>query len=565
MQGAATRAAFLRPVGVDAQPGWTTPYGIRSFRDVSCYYAGLDTSASASDRWPRPFEKTWRIITTGTRLDAEYFRLRCFHKADPIYEGLHLVARRRDRSADAKTAAKTAAEARRKHNVLVVSVGATSRSDFERNFRYTAGFLRYSLYSHELRGYSAVGSGSFASAVALLGGMSAGEAWSRSSGSYYDVLPLLWNDYKKTGHWTLYVEETPSEGAFVDPVDRGFLREPTDHYPLAMASRMSAPDETARSIKPDVGISSEQPSMCSGYRLRSKALLDYASENGTKAHVLDKPLKTFLANLERGNTSFETTLVLLSDVGKSHWDTGITGDGMPFCFVKLAPLLIERHPSVVSRLSINEHRLTTPYDVHATLKALATMPGELSPKPTPRGRYLFAPIPANRTCIDAFVPKEYCACADTSKADSAQFSPETLSLAQRALEFLNNATSSSSSLGDQCATFVLRRVEHVDEHQIPVNSGASASSSGITKVLMIVSTLPRAIFSIRARKITAITEDKAEAGRRSGTNQGHHAFEITDVDRIDRYADEDSKCVKVVNSKLRRYCYCKNIARRETT
>ncbi|KAH7963041.1 hypothetical protein HPB52_019342 [Rhipicephalus sanguineus] len=479
-------------------------YGIRSFRELSCFYAPLDTLAS--DRRPRLFENTWRKITTRIRLDAEYIKLRCLHNVTPIYEGLHLVARRRNRSADVETAA----EPGKRHSVLVISVGASSRSDFERNFRYTANFLRHSPDTRELRGYSAVGAGSFPSAVALLGGMTGGEAWSRSSGSYYDDLPLLWNEYKKRRHWTLYVEETPSEGAFVDPVDRGFFRKPTDHYPSAMASRMSEPDETARSPEADVGISNEQPSVCSGYRLRSKALLDYASElikagnvqpffafinlkdssrNGTKAHVLDKPMKTFLSNLERSNVSFETTLVLLSDVGKSHWDTRITGDGsgMPFCFIKLAPLLVKRsqtastaclteqtlrrYPSAASSLAINEHRLTTPYDVHATLEALAMLPGELSLKFTRRGRSLLAPIPANRTCIDASVPKEYCACAGTSHTNFPQVSPETLSLARRALEYVNNATSSLSRLKNQCATFVLWRVEHVDAPGIDMRSG----------------------------------------------------------------------------------------------
>ncbi|XP_037561545.1 uncharacterized protein LOC119440736 [Dermacentor silvarum] len=337
-------------------------YGIHSFRDVSCHYAGLvtDSNASASDHRRRPFEKDWYNITTGMKLEAEYFKLRCLHKLDLIYSGLHLIARRRYRPTAAKVAVKP--------SVLVVSIGDSSRNNFERNFRDTASFLRHSLNAHELFGYSAVGTGSFSSAAALLGGMTAGEAWSRSSGSSYDALPLLWNDYKKRGHWTVYIEETPSEGAFVDPVDRGFLRKPTDYYPVAMASQMSLPDEAARSLVPEVGISNEQPSICSGYRLRSKALLDYASEliragdrypffafinlkdssrGGAKARALDRPLKTFLANLERQGAFAETTLILLSDIGKSHWDTGITRDGsdMPFCFVKLPPFLIERFVS----------------------------------------------------------------------------------------------------------------------------------------------------------------------------------------------------------------------------
>nr|XP_050044897.2 uncharacterized protein LOC126541970 [Dermacentor andersoni] len=338
-------------------------YGIHSFHEVSCLYAALvtDSNVTASDHRPRPFEKEWCNITTGMKLEAEYFKLRCLHKGDIIYSGLHLIARRRYRP----PAAKVAVKPRKKPSVLVVSIGASSRNDFERNFRDTTSFLRHSLNAHELLGYSAVGAGSFPSAVALLGGMTAGEAWSHSSEASYDVLPLLWKDYKKQGHWTLYVEETPSEGAFVDPVDRGFRRKPTDYYPLAMASQMSLPNETAQSLVPEVGISNEQPSICSGYRLRSKALLDYASEliragdgypffvfinlkdssrGGAKARALDRPLKTFLANLERRDVFAETTLILLSDIGKSHWDTGITRDGsdMPLCFVKLPPLLVER-------------------------------------------------------------------------------------------------------------------------------------------------------------------------------------------------------------------------------
>ncbi|KAH6938274.1 hypothetical protein HPB50_008321 [Hyalomma asiaticum] len=512
-------------------------------------------------------------------IDREYIRLRCLHKDQAIYDGLHLVARRRSRPATTGAIQK----AQKKHNVVVISVGATSRSDLERNFRYTASFLRHSLEAHELHGYSAVGAGSFASAAAFLGGMTAGEAWARSSGSFYDVLPLLWKEYSKEGHWTLYIEETPSEGAFVDPVDRGFLRKPTDHYPLAIASQMSVPDKAARSLEHDVGMSNDQPSICSGYRLRSKALLNYASDlirasdgqpffafinlkdssrHGANARVLDKPLKTFLANLKRQNVSVETTVVLLSDIGKSHWDTGIAGDGsgLPFCFVKLAPLLVERYLSVSSSLSVNQHRLTAPYDVHATLKALAALPGELSLQPTRHGQSLLAQIPTNRTCLDASVPKEFCACVEGSHVSSPQVRPETLQVARRALEFVNNATSSLLQLKQYCATFALWRVEYVDENPSPVTSAASTNASPIEKVLMILSTVPRAIFSVRARRIAASIEYGVEGDNKTANDESFHKLEIMDVDRIDRYADDVSKCIKFVNAKVRRYCYCKDIA-----
>ncbi|XP_050044898.1 uncharacterized protein [Dermacentor andersoni] len=210
-------------------------------------------------------------------------------------------------------------------------------------------------------------------------------------------------------------------------------------------------------------------------------------------------------------------------------------------------------------MSVNQRRLTTPFDVHATLKALALLPRKLSLEPTHRGRSLLASIPANRSCVDAFVPLDYCACVEGPQVDSPLASPGTLSLAQHALEFINNAIGSSPLLKDMCATYVLRRVEHVDDHQSRVTSATSINTSSSDNVLIIVSTIPGAIFSIRARMIPAGAEAEVKAGSRSSIRKGHKV-EIMEAERIDRYADDVSKCVKLANGKLRRYCYCKDIA-----
>ena len=77
---------------------------------------------------------------------------------------------------------------------------------------------------------------------------------------------------------------------------------------------------------------------------------------------------------------------------------------LPFMSLLFPTSFKEKYPLQFAQLRANEERLTTPLDLHATLKDIVALDGKpstiLSPKDGthPKGISLFKSIPAARTC-----------------------------------------------------------------------------------------------------------------------------------------------------------------------
>jgi hypothetical protein len=81
----------------------------------------------------------------------------------------------------------------------------------------------------------------------------------------------------------------------------------------------------------------------------------------------------------------------------------------------------EKYPIQMRNLRLNSRKLTTPFDIHETLKDILNFDEKASSKlhnektfestsETPRGISLFRHIPINRTCEDAQIEAHWCAC-----------------------------------------------------------------------------------------------------------------------------------------------------------
>ncbi|GMS80216.1 hypothetical protein PENTCL1PPCAC_2391, partial [Pristionchus entomophagus] len=67
------------------------------------------------------------------------------------------------------------------------------------------------------------------------------------------------------------------------------------------------------------------------------------------------------------------------------------------------------HPSAYAHLLSNAHRLTSNVDIHETLlDIIDNRLGKTRPKG--RGRSLFTLIPKTRSCMEAWIPKNFCLC-----------------------------------------------------------------------------------------------------------------------------------------------------------
>jgi len=110
-----------------------------------------------------------------------------------------------------------------------------------------------------------------------------------------------------------------------------------------------------------------------------------------------------------------TVIFFLADHGQKMGSffgtpTGINENLMPHLFMLTPKKLLKKYPELDSVLSQNQNKLSTPHDLHITLKHLAVYPQ------TPRdidhityGKSLLTPLP-DRDCFSCGIPNNWCLC-----------------------------------------------------------------------------------------------------------------------------------------------------------
>ena len=88
----------------------------------------------------------------------------------------------------------------------------------------------------------------------------------------------------------------------------------------------------------------------------------------------------------------------------------------PYMFLIFPKWFEKKYPKLMRTLKINQDRLATHFDVYETIKDLFYFQGKTGNGTVKqRGISLFKEIPRERTCVQAGIPAEFCACAQFSK------------------------------------------------------------------------------------------------------------------------------------------------------
>ena len=142
-------------------------------------------------------------------------------------------------------------------------------------------------------------------------------------------------------------------------------------------------------------------------------------DNMDEAAQMDTLLNRFFRSLHDSGQLKNTAVVLFSDHGSRFGVRGYTRLGwyeenLPVALIAMPESFRSRHATMMKTLRSNSHKLTTPLDLHETLRRVLDIgkPYDDSVRIARgrRGVSLFDVTLGDRTCNDASISATYCEC-----------------------------------------------------------------------------------------------------------------------------------------------------------
>ncbi|KAG0413276.1 hypothetical protein HPB47_009580 [Ixodes persulcatus] len=309
-------------------------------------------------------------------------------------------------------------------NVLVLGMDSVSRLNFNRHLPATGKYMRDVLKAYELFGYNKVGLNSFPNQTPLLTGLSGPEAQNISVKKFYDGLNFLWKEYRKKGYRTVFYEEQPKYGLYTY-LANGLKYSPTDYYArhAIMAIDKSSLKKNGYCLGPSPPLDLYLDYMLKLIDLFDKRpffayvwMSELAHDHLNMAGHSDAPFRDAIGKLHDRGVLNNTVLVFLSDHGlrfgsQRQTYIGRFEDSLPFAFLAFPDWFLREHPEFAEGLRVNQRRLATHFDVHATL--LQLLSSELPKTVTKHGQSLFYELPEDRNCESASIPSQFCTCVQS--------------------------------------------------------------------------------------------------------------------------------------------------------
>ncbi|KAK0171104.1 hypothetical protein PV328_008865 [Microctonus aethiopoides] len=478
-------------------------------------------------------------------------------KAKVLYENIHsIINPNKINTRQNNTEPINNLDNHKKMSILLLGVDSVSRLNFIRSLPRTEKYMRETGW-FSLNGYNKMGDNTFPNLMAILTGQNSTTAYSicKPKQAYgLDNCPFLWHNYKKAGYVTAYGEDFGPWSTF-NYLKVGFVQPPTDYYlrPYVLATEKFLESKSKFDVK-----------YCTGPEPAVNRIFDYAG-NFAKTFVdipyfgffwtnsvshndvngissMDKYFSDYFEKLERQGVFNNTMVIFLSDHGM-RWGSirntfiGWYEERLPFIYVRL-PQRYHEDSEIFQALKINEHRLTSPYDLYETLRDILIKSGgeANSSSGCPTCQTLFQPVPMRRSCNDAGVSSHWCTCtAFEPENPNSKISQQGVKTFLQYVEsvVINYKNKNGKRL---CAKLKLKKVHRVNRIIDLTNNNTSLNGSSQEYFYLIETSPGGALFEttvrVEANGSTSMTEEE--------------------VSRINSYA-KDSKCLNHGNKK---YCYC---------
>lgn len=547
---------------------------------VRCCYKGMhrveqtrEKAGGAADRRWRYNEACQPFNASGTEVQEDAALVVCSIGEIVVYKNVHYFFRKRENApvpsvqegaenpplgtpgaTPSSSERQGRVEGAEKLSVIFIGTDAASRLNMLRFLPKTYEYLTQELGALDLLGFNKVGHNTFPNLVAHLGGYFSEEVDKTciTKSRHHDDCHWVWKDFKRNGYVTAYMEDAPGMGTF-HYLRPGFISQPTDFYsrPFFLASEK------------EIG----QGRRCQGSELSLKVIQDYSLEFSrtfldtpsfgffwsssithdavNALHHADEPYLQYLMELEEMGALNHTAVFFVSDHGMHYGKFRATYMGMmevrlPYIVIYLPPWFRKKYHQAYANVVTNTHRLTANFDVHETLLDLAY--GRFAdldhvtstPSEARRGISLFRSVPWNRTCADAAIPQDFCACQNTVEVakDDQRLYP--------AAEFLRDFVNELLRPYPQCEQFSKVEVNSARVYHIDEELKQKELQSEVRTYLLQATLSPGRVV--------------VEASLRH--SQQDNAFKMLgSVSRVSKYGDT-SGCIR--HDLLRQYCYCRD-------
>ncbi|XP_044752089.1 uncharacterized protein LOC123311992 [Coccinella septempunctata] len=457
-----------------------------------------------------------------------------------------------------------------KMNVLMFGVDSVSRNLFMRKLPQTYSYITKNLKGVVLKGYNIVGDGTPQALIPMLTGkteLELPDTRKRFQGTeFVNAYPFIWNEFKKSGYVTGYLEDMPLYGIFTYRLN-GFKETPADHYmrPYYLAEQSEH---------------KKWPKFCTANTPRHKVMTNFIKDfyktyqakpkfmfgfHGELSHddynlvgAADRDFKEFLSDLNESNLLNNTILVVFADHGHRFAEIRNTLQGkqeerLPFFSIILPPWFQKKYPKNYKYLRNNIERLATPFDVHATLKSILNISVNEGVNKNGRSISLFTEIPTNRTCSKAFIEPHWCACLTWHPLEITD--PIISKLSDTLVATLNNYTAQYRNLCDvwklhkvNWGSKLLANENLVKFKQNSDRDGFAADLSADTRV------------EIETYQINVeLMPDGAlfEASIIHRIQDDIFSVRISDISRINMYGKQ-ARCIEDSYPHLRKFCHCRD-------
>lgn len=370
--------------------------------------------------------------------------------------------------------------------------------------------------------------------------------------------PFIWKDFQNSGYATAYGEDEAKIGTF-NYHKFGFLDQPTVHYlrPFTLVAEKYLKIKYKSSLK-----------FCLGFKNYADFIYEYALDfataykdnpsfglfwTNTFSHneisdpsSMDERIKYYIEELDNRGILNTSAVIFFSDHGIRFGPvrqllTGYLEERLPFIFIWLPQWFKEKYPEIVQNLKINRNRLTTPYDLHMTLKHILELSERVEPLPTalscPNCQSIFNEMPWNRSCTESAVEAHWCACSaytninpkSTVVIKAVKFVIDSIN---KELEKKARAPNSTKPL---CARMYLKSITLARKSE----TFNPNTSNEYVNYLVLFEVMPSG-----AKFESTISSFK----------HGKKNFEITgSISRLNEYSNQ-SYCVN--NDYLKKYCFC---------